>query len=48
MQLKKDAIGALPGTIDDVWRHIGSLVTTIESRECGNYFANAGYASVKM
>ena len=35
-------------TVDDVWRHIGSLVTTIGSRECAAYFANAGYASVKM
>ena len=35
-------------TIDDVWRHIGSLVATIGSRECSNYFANAGYASVKL
>ncbi|MGE0630731.1 MAG: IS630 family transposase [Hyphomicrobiaceae bacterium] len=34
-------------TVDDVWRHIGSLVTTIGSRECSAYFANAGYASVK-
>jgi transposase len=34
-------------TIEDVWRHIGSLVTTIGSHECNNYFANAGYASVK-
>jgi transposase len=35
-------------TVEDVWRHIGSLVTTIGSRECENYFANAGYASIKM
>jgi transposase len=34
-------------TVDEVCRHIGSLVTTIGSRECSNYFANAGYASVK-
>ncbi|MBB2694032.1 UNVERIFIED_ORG: hypothetical protein GGI63_005283, partial [Rhizobium esperanzae] len=27
--------------------HIGHLVTTIEPSECSNYFANAGYASVK-
>ncbi|MBB2675160.1 UNVERIFIED_ORG: hypothetical protein GGE53_005021, partial [Rhizobium etli] len=25
----------------------GHLVTTIEPSECSNYFANAGYASVK-
>ena len=34
-------------TIDDTWRHIGHLVTTIEPSECSNYFDNAGYASVK-
>jgi transposase len=35
-------------TIDDTWRHIGDLVATIQPRECSNYFANAGYASVKI
>jgi transposase len=35
-------------TIEDTWRHIGSLVTTIQPNECNNYFANAGYASIKM
>jgi len=34
-------------TIEDAWRHIGNLVTTMEPEECSNYFANAGYASVK-
>ena len=34
-------------TVDDVWQHIGSLVATIQPNECNNYFANAGYASVK-
>ena len=34
-------------TIDDTWRHIGNLVDTIQPDECANYFANAGYASVK-
>ncbi|WP_412064054.1 IS630 family transposase [Rhizobium sp. SYY.PMSO] len=34
-------------TVDDTWRYIGNLVKTIEPSECGNYFANAGYASVK-
>lgn len=33
--------------IEDIWRHIGSLVTTINPGECSNYLANAGYASVK-
>ena len=34
-------------SIEDTWRHIGSLVATIQPDECSNYFANAGYASVK-
>ena len=33
--------------IEDTWRHIGHLVSTFEPGECNNYFANAGYASVK-
>lgn len=34
-------------TVEDTWRQIGALVATIQSSECSNYFANAGYASVK-
>ncbi len=34
-------------TVEDTWRHIGHLVSTIEPGECANYLANAGYASVK-
>jgi transposase len=34
-------------TIEDTWRHIGHLVSTIHPAECANYFENAGYASVK-
>jgi transposase len=34
-------------TIDDTCRHLGHLVQTIQPAECQNYFANAGYASVK-
>lgn len=34
-------------TIEDTWRSIGHLVSTIKPNECANYFANAGYASVK-
>ena len=33
---------------EDTWRHIGDLVATIQPSECINYFANAGYASVKI
>jgi transposase len=32
-------------TLDDTWRHIGRLVSTIKPQECQNYFANSGYAS---
>ena len=34
-------------TVDELWRHIGGLVSTIQHHECSNYFANAGYASIK-
>jgi transposase len=33
-------------SIDDVWRYLGDLVSTIQPAECSNYFVNAGYASV--
>ena len=35
-------------TVDEVWRHIGHLTTTIDPHECINYFVSAGYASMKM
>jgi putative transposase len=34
-------------SIDDICRHIGGLISTIQRNECGNYFENAGYASIK-
>ena len=34
-------------SVADTWRHIGTLVQSIAPAECSNYFANAGYASVK-
>ena len=34
-------------TIDDTWRHVGSLVLSIKPEECSNYFQNSGYASIK-
>ncbi len=34
-------------TIEDTWRHIGNLVSTIAPTECSNYLTNAGYASAK-
>jgi transposase len=34
-------------TVDETWRHIGTLVDTIKPDECANYFTNAGYASTK-
>ena len=33
-------------SIEDTWRYVGDLVSTIQPSECSNYFANAGYASV--
>ncbi|KAF1041541.1 MAG: hypothetical protein GAK38_04556 [Xylophilus sp.] len=38
---------AQKSTIDDTWRHIGSLVETIQPAECQNDLENAGYGSVK-
>jgi len=35
-------------SVDDICRHIGELVKTIQPGQCANYFANAGYASIKM
>ena len=32
-------------TVEDVWRHLGTLLATIEPRECRNYIRNAGYGS---
>ena len=34
-------------TVEDTWRAIGRLVTTIKPQECANYLEYAGYASVK-
>jgi transposase len=34
-------------TTDETWRHIGTLIQTIQPDECSNYIGNAGYASVK-
>ena len=34
-------------TAKDTWLHLGTLLDTITPDECGNYFKNAGYASVK-
>ena len=35
-------------TVEDLWRHIGSLIPTFQPTECSNYFGNAGYVSVKI
>ena len=35
-------------TVEDTWRHIGHLVSTIQPAECANDFENAGYASDKI
>ena len=34
-------------TLEETWRHLGHLLDRITTEECANYFANAGYASVK-
>ncbi len=32
-------------TVEDTWRQLGTLLATIEPRECQNYIRNAGYGS---
>ena len=32
--------------LEETWRHLGKLLGTFNSKECENYFQNAGYASV--
>ena len=34
-------------TIEETWRHVGHLISSIQPAECTNYFRNAGYASEK-
>ncbi|MEQ8299999.1 MAG: IS630 family transposase [Hyphomonas sp.] len=34
-------------TIEETWRLVGHLVSTIKPQQCRNYFKNAGYASIK-
>ena len=34
-------------TVEETWRHIGRLCEEIKPDECANYFANAGYVSIK-
>ena len=35
-------------TVDDTWRHLGSLILSIQPQECSNYFRNSGSASNKI
>jgi putative transposase len=46
-KIKHGMRAAQKRSADEVWRHIGALVSTIQARECSNYFADAGYASIK-
>lgn len=47
--LRQDqALDARKRTVDELWRHIGDLISQIQAPECSNYFANAGYASIKQ
>jgi len=34
-------------TIEEVWRQVARVIETITPEECANYFANAGYVSIK-
>jgi transposase len=35
-------------SVEETWRHVGSLLATFSPDECRNYFVNAGYASIKL
>lgn len=47
-KIKHEMRAAQKLSVNDVWRHIEQLVETIEPHRCCTYFADAGYASVKM
>ncbi len=47
-QIKHWMRNAQKREIDDIWRHLGRLIDTIEPQQCANYFKNAGYASLKI
>ena len=47
-QIKHWMRNAQKREIDDIWRHLGRLIDTIEPQQCANYFKNAGYASIKI
>ncbi|HEV2547839.1 MAG TPA: IS630 family transposase, partial [Stellaceae bacterium] len=32
-------------TVEDTWRQIGTLLSSVSPQECANYFRNARYAS---
>jgi putative transposase len=42
-----DARSAQKRTIDDICRHFGDRITTIQPNEYSNYFENVGYASIR-
>ena len=46
-QIKHWMRAAQKRTVDEISRHLGELIQTIQPDECKNYFANAGYASIK-
>jgi len=35
-------------TIEEVWRHVGRILDTVQPHECANYLRNAGYASIQV
>ena len=46
-KIKHWMLAAQKRTGDELWQHIGGLVSTMQAHECSNYFANAGYGSIK-
>jgi transposase len=45
-KLKAHLRKAAPRTVEQLWREIGHILSTVAPTECANYFTNAGYVSV--
>lgn len=45
-KLKAHLRKAAARTVDQLWREIGRILSSVPPTECANYFRNAGYASV--
>ena len=44
-KLKLLTRAARPRTVEETWRKARALIGIVSPNECGNYFANSGYAA---